>query len=99
MQFMVYDCGDVAGFPHAHNAAICHDSRRAGAACLRSPLRAGGHVRTSQPAGAAVKPNFPSAAASLTNTSGASSINASIASYGPGPCDEATGWPFTLLST
>jgi hypothetical protein len=43
------------------------------------------HVRTSQPAGAAVKPNFPSAAASLTNTSGASSMKASIASYGPGP--------------
>ena len=55
------------------------------------------HARTSQPAGAAVKPNFPSAAASATNTSGASSKKASIASYGPGPCDRPTGCPFTLL--
>ena len=55
------------------------------------------HARTSHPAGAAVKPNFPSAAASATNTSGASSKKASIASYGPGPCDRPTGCPFTLL--
>lgn len=75
-----------------------HTDTKAYACRLDAALRrVSFHARTSQPAGAAVKPNFPSAAASATNTSGASSKKASIASYGPGPCDRPTGCPFTLL--